>query len=311
MIERAWHAWSLAQLVRHPHSPLQGLLQGAVYFSCEHQEPERVPTEPRKGRGGCFASLAKDVGGVAVKHSLMPSSVRGVMKKLQSTYPLGQAVISIFKSAGLKLPDFIRAIGYRNTNKGIRALQLLLSDGVMNSVFIERLLASPYSPKAEALLVVVQQHFEQIEQESLIKRGMEDAAREREFCPFVHAIPSLSGSSTITLFALSGGFGPYKIYLPHCIARWSQPQQLQLVGRRIRENFARVGGEIKFLGPIRYYLFFHAWDQSPLALTGDGELLGIADGAAVPAVEYKIKSRLVESKLLERILFSGYGSDMH
>ena len=233
------------------------------------------------------------------------------MKKLQSTYPLGQAVISIFESTGLKLPDFIRAIGYRNTNKGIRALQLLLSDGVMNSVFMERLLASPYAPKVEALLVVVQQHFEQIEQESLIKRGMEDAAREREFCPFVHAIPALSGSSTITLFALSGGFGPYKIYLPHCIARWPQPQQLRFVGRRIRENFARARGEIRFLGPIRYYLFFHAWDQPPLALTGDGELLGIADGAAVPAVEYKIKSRLVENKLLERILFSGWGSEVH
>jgi hypothetical protein len=233
------------------------------------------------------------------------------MKKFQSKYPLGQALIAIFESSGLNLPQFLQAIGYRNINKGLRSFHALMNDGVVHTAFMERLLASPYQPQEEALRLVCQQHVEQINQEILSKRAIEDEQQQREFSPFVHAIPALSGSCSITLFAMTGGFKPYSISLPEDISRWPHTEQIQFVASKVKENFAHVGGEITFLGPIRYYLFFHTWDQSPLAFTGDGELLGVDEGAAIPAVEVRMKTRLIEPQLLERMFLSAYGSILH
>lgn len=233
------------------------------------------------------------------------------MKKLQSAYPLGQLLISIFESSGLNLPAFVQAIGYRNVNKGIRNFQKMLSVGFCNSSFIDRLLASPYAPKQEAFQVLLQQHVEQLFHDDSRKLDEEDAKGRRAFQPFVHAIPALGGSASVTKFALVGGFSRYTTQLPRQFVQAPQSEQFEAVGKIVRRSFAECGGEITFLGPIRYYLYFHSWDEPAVAFSVEGEMLGIADGATVPSVSVVVGSRRVEPELLHRMFFSSYGAVVH
>jgi hypothetical protein len=233
------------------------------------------------------------------------------MKKLQSTNPLGQLLISLFESSGLKLPQFVQAMGYRNVNKGIRNFQRLLAVGTCDSLFIDRLLASPYAPKREAFHVLLQQHVEQLFHDESRKGEEADAEGRRAFQPFVHAVPALDGSASVTKFALIGGFSRYTVQLPRHFVRSPQAEQFEAVGKIVRRSFAECGGEISFLGPIRYYLFFHSWDEPAVAFSVQGEMLGIADGAEVPSVSVVVGSKRVEPEVLHRMFFSSYGAVVH
>lgn len=233
------------------------------------------------------------------------------MKKLQSTYPLGQAIIAIINGAGLKLPDFLRAIGYRNVNKGIRTLHRFLSTGFGNSVFIDRIMASPYAPRRDVFHIILEQHMEHFFEENALAREDEQERRRRRFRPFVQAIPALSESASITLFAVSGGFARYRAPLPPKFAKSTLEEQCRAISSIVQENCKRNEGQIRLLGPIKHYLFFHSWDAPPIAFSVEGEMLGIADGAAVPALEFTVASKRVSPELLQRLLLAPHRAMLH
>lgn len=224
------------------------------------------------------------------------------MKKLHSAYPFGQFLIAIFRGTGLSLPDFVRALGYRNVNKGIRAFQMFLATGYGPSIFYSRLESSVYAPSSSSFEMVVQQNCEQIAQELYREHGLIADDFRENFRPFVHAIPSLPEVESVSFFAQSGDFSTHTIRVQPKISSMPLEDQHKVIGAKIRRNYRETNGVVPFLGTTRYYLYYHSWDAPPTAFTVDGIPLGIADHATIPRERVSKVSRLLDSSLVELLL---------
>jgi hypothetical protein len=224
------------------------------------------------------------------------------MKKLHSTYPIGQLLIALFTHSGLNLPQFLTAIGYGNVNNGIRHFQSFLTTGLGPSLLLERLEQSNYAPHTKALTMIAHQHIEQYNQELYLRYGLVADDFKEEFRPFLHAVPGLANLETISLYAQSGEFASHTITFAKNIARLPLEDHYKLVGASVRRNYEQTNGTICFLGPICSYLYYHSWDEPPLAFSVTGELLGIADNGIVPRMRVEKVSRLLDEELLEAVL---------
>lgn len=233
------------------------------------------------------------------------------MKKLYSTYPFGQFLIAIFTGTGLSLPDFVRALGYRNVNKGIGAFQRFLATGYGPTLFYTRLEASVFAPSLSSLHMVVQQNCEQIAQELYREHGLTAEDFKEDFRPFVHAIPSLPEVESISFFAQSGDFTNHTIRVQPKISSMSLEDQYKVIGGKIRRNYRETKGVVPFFGATRYYLYYHSWDAPPTAFTVDGTPLGIADHATIPRERVSKVSRLLDSSLVELLLHAPGEKPIH
>jgi hypothetical protein len=233
------------------------------------------------------------------------------MKKLRSTYPLGQFLIALFTDAGLSLPDFIRALGYRNVNKGIRAFQRFLATGYGPTIFYTRLEASVFAPSSSSFEMVVQLNCEQIAQELYREHGLVADDFKEDFRPFVHAIPSLPEVESVSFFAQSGDFTTHTIRVQPKLASMPVEEQHKVIGAKIRRNYRETRGVVPFLGATRYYLYYHSWDAPPTAFTVGGTPLGIADHATIPRARVTKVSRLLDPTLVERLLHAPGDKPIH
>ena len=68
------------------------------------------------------------------------------MKVRTSHYPIGALLIQILHDSKLTLEPFVRAIGYGNPSKGVRAFDHIITFGEPVPVFINRLTTSPFAP---------------------------------------------------------------------------------------------------------------------------------------------------------------------
>ena len=233
------------------------------------------------------------------------------MKKLESKYPLGQLLIELFTWSGLNLPQFVQSIGYRKVNKGIRAFQEFLATGYGPHLFFKRLHTSPLAPSNAAMKMVMQQHFEQMSQELHIKYGLVAEDYKESFQPFLHAAPSLREVESLSFFAQSGDFSEYTMILQQKIATLPLDVQYQIVGKKIRHNYRATGGKIEFLGPTRYYLYYHSWNEPPMTFSVEGDPIGIADNATIPRERMHKVSRHFDNDLLTLLLHTREDQPLH
>jgi len=199
------------------------------------------------------------------------------MKHRSSSYPIGVLLIETFHASGLKLPDFVRAIGYGNTHNGIATFDQWLQTGSGNGLFLERLTKSACAPATEALRSALAE-TEQIRTE---ERRQETLARieveRRTFRPFVQGIAELSRPTSITMFAFTGGPARYTVTLPEGFARSSDDSKERLIAHTIRENYAINNGRTLFMGKITGYLLFSEYGERPTRYTVDGIKVGEVD----------------------------------
>lgn len=233
------------------------------------------------------------------------------MKKLESKYPLGQLLIEIFKQSRLNLPRFVQSIGYRKVNKGIRAFHEFLATGYGPHIFFQRLHTSPFAPTNSAMKMVLQQHFEQIGQELHDKWGLVSEDYKDSFRPFLHAAPSLRHVESLSFFAQSGDFSEYTVTLQPKIATLSLEAQYEIVRKKIRDNYRATGGRIDFLGPTRYYLYYHSWNEPPMTFSVEGDPIGIADNATIPRERMHKVSRQFDNDLLTLLLHTREDQPLH
>lgn len=231
-----------------------------------------------------------------------PPAHGGILKKLSSNYPLGQLLIAIFNQSGLNLPRFVEAIGYRNVNNGIRGFQRFLSTGFGPSLLLSRLAASRYAPHPDALTFVAQQHMEQFNQELYLQHGFGAEDFEEEFRPFLHAVPALPDVENISFFAQSGEFSRYTIRFQRKVALLPADEQYKMVKGKVRRHYRETRGTIHFLGAIHHYLYYHSWNEPPVAFSVEGEPLGIADNATVPRTRVDKLSRAIDERLMLSLL---------
>lgn len=231
--------------------------------------------------------------------SLVPhdKTIGGIMKQRFSSYPIGELLIETLRASGLKLPDFMREIGYSPHN-GIATFDQWISKGHGNPLFIERLTSSRFAPPVQELRQALAD-TEQI-------RGREKAAETRSrveaersaFRPFVQGIAELSRPTSITMFALTGGPRRYTVELPEGFAALPGPERERIAGETIRENFAANSGRTLFMGKLVGYLLFHEYGERPQHYSVEGRLLGAIDARPAQTAVLTVNGRPLPHGLL-------------
>lgn len=229
------------------------------------------------------------------------------MVQRSSTYPLGKLLLELQQSTGLTLYNFVLAIGYKNSNKGIGAFDAMLGSGYPNTTFLERLNKSPYAPPKEALEAAIAETKEIVAREEREAALAQEEAERKAFRPYFQAVPELKEPRQITLFAVTGGHARYTHYLPPDFPTWPLEAQYALLQKEVPLAYAKAEGRTLFMGRITGYRLFRTYDGPSLLLSVNGNPLGIDDEAPVPEATLTIGKRTLTSGEAERILFSNEG----
>jgi hypothetical protein len=216
--------------------------------------------------------------------------------------PIGALLYVTLIDSGLKLHEFVAAIGYSNIPKGIRAFQSFVNTGTGNPILLERLQASRLAIDSEVFLDALSQTDTQLRLEQEEERAKNEEERARAFRPTCYPVPRLDPGAQITIFAITGEFKKYAIELPATIHSWSHEAQYSYTQSKIREHYRRHQGQIHFLGAIVSYLYHRSWNEPPVALTIDGQPLGIAPRCALPTTGLRLGNRAISQETLARCL---------
>jgi hypothetical protein len=196
------------------------------------------------------------------------------MRKVNSNYPLGQALIETLNRSGLKLSAFLASIGYSNINKGIRAFEQALTTGKVPQILLERIMQSDYALSTEQLQRAIEANQELLAKEELAANELKRAAAERDFRPYIMPVTESKRPSSITIFYLIGGIDRLRIDLPSSFATWELPLQYGYAQAQIRSHYQSTKGVAPLLGAITGYHLFREYGQPPLMLTIDGQVIG-------------------------------------
>ena len=175
------------------------------------------------------------------------------MKPRTSHYPIGQLLLRVVEHSGLSLHYFSLAIGYGNSNKGVRAFDQMLRWGVPNDVFISRLQSSRYAIPCEVLTIAIAESQIIVDEENRLARIARIEEERKAFVPFIQAIPEYTTPTSITFHALTGGLARYTHYLPTDLPGWNQAQQERYLRHLIPAAFAAAQGKTLFMGAITGY----------------------------------------------------------
>ena len=201
-------------------------------------------------------------------------SLGGTMAKPRnSTYPIGQLLIRLWRESGLSLPDFFSSLGYSNTDKAVKRFDQWVQWG----------------QGEEHLLTTVKRGYPQLEVElaqalaitqemlAVEDKQAEEILTERlraTFTPYLQAIPEQNRPSSISLFAITGGNSRQRTELPADILERADGERLTIVRNAISEHMTKSGGRTLFQGKIVSYQVFWRFDEPPTSFSTDGILLG-------------------------------------
>ncbi len=194
------------------------------------------------------------------------------MKTRSSAYPLGQYILGLLEKSNQSITDFVRGLGYRNTNKGIREIDWVLENGSISIGLSDRLKASALDQREfeEVLnqnLGVLQAEGEQI--------ADEEEQRERaEFQPYL--LPEVENEigSPLTIWAITGGNRRNELLFPKDFISQPRASQFEQIKSAIKDHFAQNGGRTLFQGRITAYRFFADYDADPLFFSVEGDYIG-------------------------------------
>jgi len=175
------------------------------------------------------------------------------MRPRTSHYPIGKLLLRVVEHSGLSLHYFSLAIGYGNSNKGVRAFDQMLRWGVPNDVFLTRLQSSRLAIPTEVLREALEESRAIVEKEELLAKAARIEEERRAFIPFIQAIPEHSMPTSITFHALTGGLNRYTYHLPLDFPDWTAPEQLRHLSELIPARFAEAKGRTLFMGAITGY----------------------------------------------------------
>lgn len=219
------------------------------------------------------------------------------MKQRFSSYPIGELLIATLRESGLKLPDFMRAIGY-SPNNGIATFDQWIAKGHGNPLFLERLTNSRFAPPLQQLRGALAE-TEQIRAQEKSNEKLRRFEEERSaFRPFVQGIAELSRPTSITMFALTGGPKRYTVELPAGFSGLPNGERERIAYDTIRENYAANNGRTLFMGKIVGYLLFQEYGERPHHYSVEGRLLGAIDARPAQNAVLTVNGRPLPHGLL-------------
>jgi hypothetical protein len=175
-----------------------------------------------------------------------------------SHYPISQLIARIMNDSGQSRSEFIKSLGYRSVQGGLRRLDEWLENGSGDEGCLRRIVDA-YHPDPGELKKALS------ETEEVQRREHEEAIREiedrerRRFKPFIW-VHTVDGAHSF--FTALGERKVKVLWFQEGFERLSKSEQLAIVQRRVREHFQELGGKCHGFGEILRYQFADTFDTS-------------------------------------------------
>jgi hypothetical protein len=199
------------------------------------------------------------------------------MKIRKSEYPIGELILREFQGSKLGVSSFVEFLGYKNTTKGIRALDAWL-EGKGCEFFIDRFQTRFPETKSEVEMAIAQTR-EIISQREEQLASIDREERRKRFAPYIIATTEFTRPTSICQYALLGG--PSRETIPLTgftfASREDALDHLPDLKWLIDDHYRRADGRTLFMGRITGYLFHFAFDVEPIAVSQKGDVTSNTD----------------------------------
>ena len=175
-----------------------------------------------------------------------------------SKYPVSLLLARLIADCGDSPTDFIKRLGYRNIERGLRRLDPWLNNGEGFHRIIRQIIAT--FPRIEIELRL------SIEATKVMKKAesqvawVEQCEAERDtFAPYIHVDGERTVPSGIVLFAISGGKWN-RIEIPKADLDLPLDEQLATLPTLMRSYLALYQGQCPFFGKVKNFRFVRLLD---------------------------------------------------
>jgi hypothetical protein len=175
---------------------------------------------------------------------------------------LGTFICEQMKSQRINKSELVSRLGYANINKGLRALDKCVREGVPHPFVVQNL--------HKALNVepsIVEEFVRKTKKERL---DHQEAIERKNFRPHLWIITERRIPTQITIAILTG-MTEKRIKLPPDITALAFDSQLEIAKSVVREHYAVHGGSWRFFGKIVGYYYFHHFREN-VRLDVDGNV---------------------------------------
>jgi hypothetical protein len=180
------------------------------------------------------------------------------MTQGSSHYPISKLIARIIDESELSRSEFIQRLGYRNSVKGLRRLDVWLADGDGNADCLQKIVDAFHPDPAE--LKNALEETEAVRQRE--RRGAVAEIEERErrrFKPFIWVHTEDGAHSLFTAMAERQ---EKVLWMKEGFELLSAPEQLRAVQQKIRSHFRVMGGRYPGFGKILQYRWAVTFDTS-------------------------------------------------
>jgi hypothetical protein len=180
------------------------------------------------------------------------------MPECASHYPISQFIARIMNDRCQDRMDFVRSLGYRNLERGLRRLGPWLDEGEGYGRIIGQI-AAAYPKEAEELRKAIGATRE-VKRAEFEAAFLEDCKAEQDtFQPFIHVDGETTRPSSITMFGVTGGRWNL-IRIPPAILDLPLAGQLSAVPDLMREYLQEYKGQCPFFGKVTGFRFVRCLD---------------------------------------------------
>jgi hypothetical protein len=183
------------------------------------------------------------------------------MSQGASHYPIVQFIFRLMQEHGFSRFEFVRALGYRNIDRGLRRLEPWLNQGEGYDRILNQI-ATAYPNHADGLekAVAATRAIKTAEAEAAFLERCK--TEEATFVPFVHAQGESRIPSGICIFGITGGHQRWTtIEIPKAILDLPLDDQLAAVPELMRAYERRYNGAVPFFGKLTGFKFVRLLDH--------------------------------------------------
>jgi hypothetical protein len=220
-----------------------------------------------------------DVGGNGAVNQISHMMRPGEHIMPYSDYPVSRFLRRIIRESGLRRSQFIQAIGFKNTSKGLRRLDEWLGDGRGDQGCLQRIVDRYHPDPAELQSCLRETEAIQEREYREAVHAMEERARLR-FKPFVWVVSEDGPHSWVIAMAQHQ---IKKLRFPEEFGKLSIAEQLAAVRQRVLEHYRTTDGRLPYFGAILRYRFCDSFDTS-MILDISGNVIGNAGKFTAPNV---------------------------
>lgn len=216
-------------------------------------------------------------------------------------YSIGKLIRSSIKEKGIKKVEVVKALGYRNIDKGLRRLNdCIQGQGKCSKAFLRKL-AGALEINNQAMDEAIKKTEDEcrLEREAMARRR--EIYARKNFKPYIYVKTSEKRPNSIAIVAFTGTAVFKCIDLPEEISSWPIERQIGAASKTIKQHYCEMNGHSGQFGKITGYIFYKTYDEG-IEFSIEGEVIGDCLGRPVedgePALQ--IGNKIIAGGLFKR-----------